>query len=78
MDERKPCEYCGADLPRGVDKRTRQIRGHHFSVCEKRLSLIAQQPVGEISRSYGRCSVTGPAEDVNFVLRNLPDIGDVV
>ncbi|MEB3212415.1 MAG: hypothetical protein VKL39_13735, partial [Leptolyngbyaceae bacterium] len=34
----KPCEYCGCDLPLGVDKRTRQIRSFHFQRCEKRPS----------------------------------------
>lgn len=32
----KPCEYCGCDLPLGVDRRTRRIRSHHFAVCERR------------------------------------------
>jgi hypothetical protein len=32
----KPCEYCGVDLPLGVDKRTRRVRSFHFASCEKR------------------------------------------
>lgn len=32
----KPCEYCGANLPIGVDKKTRQMRSYHFLRCEKR------------------------------------------
>ncbi len=32
----KPCEYCGCDLPLGVDKRTRQQRSHHFATCKAR------------------------------------------
>lgn len=30
----KPCEYCGADLPLGIDKHTRRIRSHHFASCK--------------------------------------------
>ena len=33
---RKPCEYCGHDLPEGVDKKTRRIRTYHFQSCVKR------------------------------------------
>ena len=33
---RKPCEYCGCDLPLGVDKPTRRIRSYHFRECKKR------------------------------------------
>lgn len=32
----KPCEYCGADLPHGVDKATRRIRSFHFNECTMR------------------------------------------
>ena len=32
----KPCEYCGCDLPVGVDKKTRQVRSHHFNICTSR------------------------------------------
>ena len=32
----KPCEYCGRDLPLGVDKKTRQQRSHHFATCKAR------------------------------------------
>jgi hypothetical protein len=32
----KPCEYCGYDLPVGVDKKTRQVRSHHFDICTAR------------------------------------------
>jgi hypothetical protein len=32
----KPCEYCGCDLPMGVDKHTRRVRSFHFERCEKR------------------------------------------
>ena len=37
----KPCEYCGHPLPQGVDKRTRQIRSHHFASCKVRLEQKA-------------------------------------
>ena len=37
----KPCEYCGHQLPQGVDKRTRQIRSHHFASCKVRLEQKA-------------------------------------
>lgn len=40
----KPCEYCGTVLPVGIDKRTRQQRSHHFSVCDK---LPAREPIVE-------------------------------
>ena len=29
----KPCEYCGAPLPLGVDKGTRRVRTSHFQSC---------------------------------------------
>ena len=32
----KPCEYCGVDLPLGVDKGTRRVRSFHFASCKKR------------------------------------------
>ena len=37
----KPCEYCGHPLPQGVDKRTRQVRSHHFASCKVRLEQKA-------------------------------------
>jgi hypothetical protein len=40
---RKPCEYCGTDLPLGVDKRTRQQRSYHFAGCERRIELKQAQ-----------------------------------
>lgn len=35
-------------------------------------------PVAQAERvhPYGRCSITGPAEDVAFIFRHLPDVGD--
>lgn len=42
----KPCEYCGADLPLGVDKHTRRIRSAHFSNCPCR--PVNDPPVSEI------------------------------
>lgn len=33
---RKPCEYCGTDLPLGVDKGTRRMRGFHYERCSER------------------------------------------
>lgn len=51
MNERKPCEYCGVDLPKGVDKRTRQTRSHHFSVCEKRIDK--ERRAHEIAKANG-------------------------
>jgi hypothetical protein len=42
----KPCEYCGTDLPLGVDKRTRRIRSYHFSDCAKRPVKSVTLPVG--------------------------------
>ena len=32
----KPCEYCGVDLPLGVDKKTRRMRSFHFASCKNR------------------------------------------
>ena len=29
----KPCEYCDAPLPLGVDKATRRVRSSHFAHC---------------------------------------------
>ena len=39
-------------------------------------SAQAQQESGDVTRPYGHCSITGPAEDVRFVLRHLPDVDD--
>jgi hypothetical protein len=41
---KKPCEYCGCDLPLGVDKDTRRIRSRHFSSCKARPSLEVESP----------------------------------
>jgi hypothetical protein len=41
---KKPCEYCGCDLPLGVDKDTRRIRSRHFSSCKARPSLEVEPP----------------------------------
>ncbi len=30
----------------------------------------------DVTRPYGTCSITGPLEDVRFILKQLPDIGD--
>ena len=42
--KKKPCEYCGCDLPLGVDKDTRRIRSRHFSSCKARPSLEVESP----------------------------------
>jgi hypothetical protein len=44
----KPCEYCGHDLPFGIDKKTRQTRSRHFDSCEVRLSEKLQESEKEI------------------------------
>jgi hypothetical protein len=41
---KKPCEYCGCDLPLGVDKDTRRIRSRHFASCKARPSLGLESP----------------------------------
>ena len=61
----KPCEYCGHPLPQGVDKRTRQIRSHHFASCNVRLEQKAlaeqpaqqQEPVAWLSRDDARLAL---------------------
>jgi hypothetical protein len=40
----KPCEYCGCDLPMGIDKATRRTRSFHFQRCEKRLQNVLYGP----------------------------------
>ena len=40
----KPCEYCGCDLPLGVDKKTRQHRSHHFATCKARPVCEVEPP----------------------------------
>ena len=40
----KPCEYCGCDLPLGVDKKTRQHRSHHFATCKARPVYEVEPP----------------------------------
>lgn len=41
----KPCEYCGTDLPEGVDSHTRRVRSYHFTRCDKRPPLVTIQPI---------------------------------
>lgn len=36
LHDKSKCEYCGAPLPIGVDKKTRRIRSRHFESCPKR------------------------------------------
>jgi hypothetical protein len=36
----------------------------------------ATVPASQVSRPYGMCSIVGPAEDVAFVFRHLPDVDD--
>lgn len=43
---RRPCEYCGADLPEGVDKSSRRQRTQHFMSCEKRAEQRPPAPKG--------------------------------
>ncbi|MEY2653413.1 MAG: hypothetical protein RLZZ524_440 [Pseudomonadota bacterium] len=40
----KPCEYCGCDLPHGVDKGTRRIRSFHFDRCDMRPRQFTPAP----------------------------------
>ena len=58
----KPCEYCGCDLPLGVDKRTRQQRSHHFATCKAR-------PVPEVEPFAQRTWVGLTDEDIDQCLR---------
>lgn len=46
----KPCEYCGVDLPLGVDKGTRRQRSFHFASCEKRPLAAPHSPDIEAQR----------------------------
>jgi hypothetical protein len=46
----KPCEYCGVDLPLGVDKGTRRVRSFHFASCEKRPQTTPHSPDIEAQR----------------------------
>lgn len=46
MNARKPCEYCAADLPVGVDRKTRRMRSHHFAICPKRPQVRGGEVVG--------------------------------
>ncbi len=39
----KPCEYCGHDLPAGIDKWTRRMRSAHFASCQVRLKRVEEQ-----------------------------------
>ena len=44
---KKPCEYCGCDLPLGVDKNTRRIRSKHFLSCKMRDTIdMAREVLG--------------------------------
>ena len=38
----RPCDYCGTDLPHGVDLRTRRIRTAHFQSCSAK---PAREPI---------------------------------
>lgn len=40
----KPCEYCGVDLPLGVDLGTRRVRSRHFINCEAKAVMTHQPP----------------------------------
>ena len=42
---RKPCEYCGLDLPLGVDRNTRRVRSYHFNACASLRVKLAPAPV---------------------------------
>lgn len=44
----KPCEYCGCDLPMGVDKNTRRLRSFHFERCEVRLAQKAKHDADKV------------------------------
>ena len=46
----EPCEYCGVDLPLGVDKGTRRVRSFHFANCEKRPQTTPPSPDIEAQR----------------------------
>ena len=58
----KPCEYCGCDLPLGVDKKTRQQRSHHFATCKAR-------PVPEVEHFAQRTWV-GLTDEERKLVRN--------
>jgi hypothetical protein len=72
----KPCEYCGCDLPLGVDKKTRQQRSHHFATCKARpvpeVEPFAQRTwVGLTTEDMATC-INEPAWDL--VLRKAEQI----
>ena len=54
---KKPCEYCGCDLPLGVDKNTRRIRSRHFSSCKARPNFFAVQEDYTYDVA-GKCTIT--------------------
>ena len=56
----KPCEYCGRDLPLGVDKKTRQQRSHHFATCKAR-------PIPEVELFAQRTWVGLTDEEIDYL-----------
>ena len=51
---RKPCEYCGQDLPEGTDKKTRQIRSAHFEehAEERRILESCKKSMGDLVAAW--------------------------
>ena len=76
----KPCEYCGCDLPEGVDKSTRRIRSYHFSTCPKRSEIKdreARERRAEKTRdTYYRLTEAGFTEDQAVAIIELYGTGD--
>ena len=60
----KPCEYCGCDLPLGVDKKTRQQRSHHFATCKAR-------PVCEVEPLAQRTWVGLTDEEIDDIYQGV-------
>ena len=71
----KPCEYCGCDLPIGVDKKTRQQRSHHFATCKARPVYEVEPPAQQEPVAWG--VDWGKAGDIPCVsiIKRLPGGG---
>lgn len=58
----RPCEYCGAALPEGVDRGTRRQRSFHFAACPSR-PRQPPPPSAEEALSAILAAEPGPARD---------------
>lgn len=76
--EQSPCEYCGAPLPKGVDKKTRRIRSAHFGIHTAGRAALNEARKGWLPSAESVNALPVPVRDYIHALETRCDPAGLV